>query len=72
MARRKSYQKGSVRRIEYQYGKVFVGRYRERLPGGGWREKSITLRDCKTKKAAQRKLDDILDELKIKRCRYRW
>ncbi len=63
MARRKSYQKGSVRRIEYQYGKVFVGRYRERLPGGGWREKSITLRDCKTKKAAQRKLDDILDEL---------
>ena len=63
MARRKSYQAGSIRQVEYIYGKAFVGRYRERRSEGGWRYKTITLRDCKTKKAAQRKLDDILYEL---------
>ena len=62
MARRKtrSYQQGSIVRRERQSGSVFIGRYRDRDLSGAWREKTVTLRDCPTMKAARKKLDKIL------------
>ena len=57
--------KGCVVQRKRKSGTVYIGRYRVRNAGKqtGWEEKSFTLRDCKTMKAAQKGLDRILDDL---------
>ena len=53
---RKSFQRGSVTERRYKSGKVYILQYRIRRPGGGWIQKSETLRDCPDKKTARRKI----------------
>ena len=50
MARKKSFQRGSVREQKYKSGPVYILRYRIREPDGSWTEKSETLRGCPNKK----------------------
>ena len=52
MARRRTFQQGTVVERKYEYGTAFILRYRIRKPDGGWQEKSETLTDCSSKKAA--------------------
>jgi len=63
MARRKSYQKGTVIEVKVRSGTVYRLRYRKRRPEGGWAEFTETLRDCANKKAARKILDDRLQAI---------
>lgn len=64
MARkRRSYQQGSVKEVQLKSGSAFRLRYRKRKPDGGWAEFTETLRDCPSKKAAQKTLDDRLQKI---------
>ncbi len=63
---RKSYQQGKVVTRKYKYGTAFILRYRVRQPDGSWIEKSETLRDCKDKKTAQRRLGERLGRINSK------
>lgn len=63
MARKKSYQKGTVREVKAKSGLLFKLRYRRRRPEGGWTEITETLRDCLSKKAARKVLDERLQQI---------
>ena len=63
MARKKSYQRGTVIERNYDYGMAYVLRYRVRNSEGGWTEKSETLKDCRTKKAAMKELAKRLESI---------
>ena len=63
MARRKSYQQGTVIEVKGKRLTVFRLRYRRRKPEGGWAEFTETLRDCANKKAARKILDDRLQAI---------
>lgn len=62
-ARRQSYQRGCVVERQYDYGKVFMLRFRARKPDGGWMQKTETLRDCPNKKQALKRLEERLKEI---------
>ncbi len=63
MARRKTFQQGTVVERKYAYGTAFILRYRIRKSDGGWEEKSETLNDCSSKKAALKILSDRLQKI---------
>lgn len=64
MARKKrSYQQGSVKEVETRGGTVYRLRYRKRKPDGGWAEYTETVRDCQSKKAARKLLDERLQKI---------
>ena len=69
MARRKTFQQGTVVERKYEYGTAFILRYRIRKSDGSWQEKSETLRDCSSKKAALRVLSDRLKSINEKNGR---
>jgi len=61
--KKKSYQQGSIRVYRAKSGTVYRLRYRERKPDGGWAEVTETLRDCTSKKAARKILDERLQKI---------
>ncbi|PYR83374.1 MAG: hypothetical protein DMG19_19285 [Acidobacteria bacterium] len=63
MARRKTFQQGTVVERKYEYGTAFILRYRIRKTDGGWQEKSETLNDCSSKKAALKILSTRLHSI---------
>ena len=63
MARKKSYQKGTVLEAKNKGGTVYRLRYRKRDPEGGWTEITETLRGCPSKKAARKELDNRLQKI---------
>src|SRR5262245_916897 len=65
-ARRKTIQTGTVGEREYAYGTAFILRYRIRTLDGGWQEKSETLADCSSKKAALKVLASRLQTINEK------
>ena len=70
MARkRKTFQQGSVVERRYEYGTAFILRYRVRTIDGGWQEKSETLEDCSSKKAALKVLSTRLQSVNEKNGR---
>src|SRR5215813_7809421 len=60
MARRKTFQQGTVIERKYEYGTAFILRYRIRKSDGSWQEKSETLKDCSSKKATLKILSERL------------
>jgi integrase len=69
MARRKTFQQGTVVERKYEYGTAFILRYRIRKLDGGWQEKSETLTDCSSKKAALKVLSVRLQSINEKNGR---
>ena len=69
MARRKTFQQGTVVERKYAHGTAFILRYRIRKPNGGWQEKSETLADCSSKKAALKVLSTRLHSINEKNGR---
>jgi integrase len=69
MARRKTFQQGTVVERKYEYGTAFILRYRIRKLDGGWQEKSETLSDCSSKKAALKVLSMRLQSINEKNGR---
>src|SRR5262249_13227631 len=69
MARRKTFQQGTVVERKYEYGTAFILRYRLRKLDGGWQEKSETLTDCFSKKAALKVLSTRLQSINEKNGR---
>jgi len=63
MARKKSYQKGTVKEVKVRNGFVFKLRYRTRKSEGGWADITETLRDCPSKKVARRVSDERLQQI---------
>src|SRR5215471_3831656 len=69
MARRKTFQQGTVVERKYAHGTAFILRYRIRKSNGGWQEKSETLADCSSKKAALKVLSTRLQSINEKNGR---
>jgi hypothetical protein len=69
MARRKTFQQGTVVERKYEYGTPFILRYRIRKLDGGWQEKSKTLSNCSSKKAALKILSTRLQNINEKNGR---
>jgi Phage integrase, N-terminal SAM-like domain len=69
MARRKTFQQGTVVERKYEYGTAFILRYRIRKLDGGWQEKSETLSNCSSKKAALKILSTRLQDINEKNGR---
>lgn len=61
--KRRSYQQGSIRAIKTKNRTVFQIRYRKRKADGGWAQVSENLRDCPSKRAAQKILDERLRKI---------
>src|SRR5262245_15846685 len=60
---------GNCGRRKYAHGTAFILRYRIRKPNGGWQEKSETLADSSSKKAALKVLSARLQNINEKNGR---
>ena len=69
MARKKTFQQGTVIERKYSYGTAYILRYRIRKSDGSWQEKSETLNNCSSKKAALKTLADRLKSINEKNGR---